>query len=107
MHFGERLARTDTMNLSLRGGLKPADRGRSRDTLQQLADISGGRVYLHGEIDQAITESLQQASARYQLSYDAPTPDGKYHEVRVECSREGVHLQGPEGYYASDQPKQK
>lgn len=91
MHFGERLARTDTtfssVNLSLRGGLRPADRGRSRDTLQQLADISGGHVYLHGEIDQAITESLQQASARYQLSYGAPTPDGKYHEVRVECSR--------------------
>lgn len=46
--------------------------GRSGDTLQQLADISGGREYLHGEIDQAITESLQQASARYQLGYDAP-----------------------------------
>lgn len=111
MHFGDRLARTDTIfnsvDLSLRGGVRPADRGRSRDTLLQLADISGGRVYLHGEIDQAITDSLQEAGARYQLSYDAPTPDGKYHEVRVECPRKGVHLQAPQGYYAAEQAKQK
>jgi VWFA-related protein len=111
MHFGDRLARTDTtfssVILSLRGELRPSDRGRARDTLQQLADVSGGHVYLHGESDQAITESLQEGRARYQLSYDAPRPDGKYHEVLVECSRKSVHVQAPQGYYASEQPKQK
>jgi hypothetical protein len=107
-HFGERLARTNTVFSSViittQGALPPADRGRSRDTLQRLANVSGGQVYLHGETDQAITEALQNGRARYQINYNAGVPDGKYHSVRVECSRKGVRVAAPTGYYAEANP---
>jgi VWFA-related protein len=77
-----------------------ADRGRPRDTLQQLADLTGGRMYIHGEIDQAIAQSLQDVRSRYQLVYDGPAPDGKYHKLRVECSRPGVRIEASQGYYS-------
>lgn len=102
--FGEKLARAGVVFTSVivntQGALPPADRGRSRDTLQQLANVSGGQVYLHGETDQAITEALQGGRARYQISYNSVAPDGKYHTERVECLRKGVHLEAPQGYYA-------
>jgi VWFA-related protein len=109
-HFGGELARSDTIFYSVmvdpEGSIYGTDRGRPRDTLQQLADLSGGRMYARGEIDQAIAQSLQDVRARYQLTYDAPAPDGKYHKLRVECSRKGVIIEAPRGYYA-EQPRQK
>lgn len=108
--FGGKLARTNTVFTSViinaQGALPPADRGRARDTLQQLANASGGRVYLHGETDEAIAQALQGGRARYQITYNAVAPDGKYHTVRVECSRKGVRIEAPKGYYA-EEPKAK
>jgi len=119
-HFGQKLARTNIVFSSVlvnttqglpsadlkhgRAALPPADRGRSRDTMQQLANVSGGQVYLHGETDQAITEALQNGRARYQIMYNAGAPDGKYHAVRVECARKGVRIAAPTGYYAEANP---
>jgi VWFA-related protein len=108
--FGAKLGKTDTTFSSVivntHGALPPADRGRSRDTLQQLADVSGGRVYIHGEADVAITQAIQDARGRYQLSYEAANPDGKYHKIRVECSRKDVRINAPRGYYSEiPQPK--
>jgi hypothetical protein len=98
-HFAAKLIATDTImysaELHTSGAIPVADRGRPRDTLQQLADLSGGRLYLNGEIDQAINQALQNSRSRYQLLYDAPAPDGKYHKIRVECSRPGVHVEFP------------
>jgi len=103
--FGAKLARTDTVFSSViinpHCALPPADRGRSRDTLQQLANVSGGQVYLKGEIEKAIEEALQGGRA-YQLTYNAVAPDGKYHRARVECSRKGVRIEAPQGYYAEE-----
>jgi VWFA-related protein len=107
--FGAKLGKTDTVFSSVivntHGALPPADRGRSRDTLQQLADISGGRVYVHGEADEAITQTTQDARGRYQLSYAAPNPDGKYHKIRVECPRKDVRINAPRGYYSETAPQ--
>jgi VWFA-related protein len=101
--FGAKLTRSDTVFTSVmidpQGTLFGTDRGRPRDTLIQLADLSGGHVYAHGEIDQAITQALQDMGARYQLAYEPPAPNGKYHKLRVECSRKGVHVEAPAGYY--------
>jgi VWFA-related protein len=106
-HFAAKLMATDTImysaELHTSGAIPVADRGRPRDTLQQLADLSGGRLYLNGEIDQAIYQALQNSRSRYQLLYDAPAPDGKYHKIRVECSRPRVHVEFPQGYFASPQ----
>jgi VWFA-related protein len=106
-HFSAELDRTDTLISSVEetaeGSLPPADRGTSKDTLQQLADLTGGRTYSNGETEKAIAQSLENARARYQLAYDAPAADGKYHKLRVACTRKGVHIDSQRGYFA-DQP---
>jgi VWFA-related protein len=103
-HFGTKLIRSDMVVYGVmvrsQNAIPPADRGRPRDTLQQLADLSGGRVYLDGEVDQAVTQSFRDVRSRYQLAYEAPPADGKYHRLRVECSRKGVNVQSPKGYFA-------
>lgn len=103
-HFSGNLIRSDTMVYTVmidpEAAIFSRDRGRPRDTLEQLSEISGGRFYLHGEIEKAIDQSQRGIRARYQLAYDAPTPNGKYHKLRVECARKDVHVEAPEGYYA-------
>jgi hypothetical protein len=85
----------------LLGALAAADAGKGMDTFQQLANLTGGRAYLSGEVEDAITRSLADARARYQLTYEAPQPDGKYHELRVACTRKGVRIEAQRGYYSS------
>jgi len=103
-HFGAKLSRSDTIVYSVEvnttGSVVPPNRGWPHDTLQKLADLSGGRLYINGEIEKAIAQSLQVAGARYQLTYRAPAPNGKYHKLRVECSRKGVRINAPRGYFA-------
>lgn len=103
-HLGAKLTRTDTLvyavKVNVEGTLPLTSRGTPLDTLQQLTDLSGGRLYRNAEIEKAIAQSLQVVRARYQLTYVAPPPDGKYHKLRVECSRQGVHITAPYGYLA-------
>lgn len=95
-HFSAQLDRTGAIMYNVEdtaeGALPPADRGTPKDTLQQLADLTGGRMYIGGEVGKAIAQSLEDARARYQLVYDAPSPDGKYHKLRVACARKGVRI---------------
>jgi VWFA-related protein len=104
-HFSAKLARIDTVIYSVEvkaeGALPPADRGRAKDTLQQLADLTGGRMYSNGEVERAISDSLKNARARYQLAYAAPLPDGKYHKLSVVCTHEGVRIESQQGYFAA------
>jgi VWFA-related protein len=106
-HFGEKLNRSDTIlcavDVSPVGSTPHAIPGWPRDTLEKLADLSGGRFYLDGEVEKAIAQSLQVVGARYQLTYDAPPPNGKYHKLHVECSRKGVRIVSPQGYFAEPQ----
>jgi VWFA-related protein len=103
-HFSANLTRSDTMVYTVmidpEAAIFSKDRGRPRDTLEQLADVSGGQFYLHGEIEKAIDQSQKDIRMRYQLAYDAPVPNGKFHKLRVECSRKGVRVVAPEGYYS-------
>jgi hypothetical protein len=69
--------------------------------LQKLADLTGGRLYHDGQVQKAITDSLKNAGARYQLAYAAPLLDGKYHKLRVACSLEGVRIEVQQGYFAA------
>jgi VWFA-related protein len=109
-HFGAELTRSDAIFQSVmvdpEAKVFGQDRGRPRDTLRQLAGLSGGHLYFHGEIDEAIAQSLEDVRARYQLSYEAPPANGTYHKLRVQCSRKGVLIEAPPGYYA-DQPQKK
>jgi hypothetical protein len=108
-HFAGSLVLTDTTFSSVLvntlGQIIPSRRGTPRDTLQQLADLTGGRVYLNGAVDKGITQTLQDVRARYQLAYDPPAPNGKFHKVRVECLQDGARVEAPTGYYAEKSNK--
>jgi len=104
-HFSAQLDRTGAIMYSVEdtaeGALPPADRGTPKDTLQQLADLTGGRMYTGGEVGKAIAQSLSDARGRYQLAYDPPSPDGKFHKLRVACARKGVRIEAARGYFAN------
>ena len=102
--FGMKLVRSDTMLYSVvvnpQFSELPVDRGTPMNTLQQLSDLSGGRLYVRGEIEKAIAQSLLDIRSRYQLIYEAPDPNGRYHKLKVDCSRKDVRLEAPKGYFA-------
>jgi len=106
-HFSAALNRTGTIvypvEVTNDGFLPPAAPGTAQDTLQQLADLTGGHMYTGGEAGKAIVQSLQDAHARYQLAYNPPPPNGKYHKLSVTCTRKGVRIDAQRGYFA-DQP---
>jgi VWFA-related protein len=104
-HFSEEMATSDTTVSTVMEsstGLEDFDRGTAANTVRQLADLTGGKVYLNenSEVERAINEALQAARGRYQLASAATVRDGKYHKVRVTCTREGVRIVTPQGYFA-------
>jgi hypothetical protein len=105
--FSAELQKADTVLSSVEeidtGALRTDTAGSAKDTLQQLANFTGGRVYGSGDVDKAVTESLADAHARYELTYAAPPTDGRYHKIKVICSRKDIHIQVLGSYYA-DQP---
>ena len=83
-HFSSELDRSDTIFSSVEqtGGELSTDVPGSRtDTLRQLANLTGGRKYPSGDIKNAVIQSLAGARGRYQLTYQAPPPDGRYHGI--------------------------
>ena len=85
-------------------GADPATGVSSLDTLQQFADLTGGRTYME-DVRAAITEGVDEARVGYLIEYDPALRkwDGKYHKIRVTCTRPGVHIQTKKGYYAFPQ----
>lgn len=78
----------------------------SADTMQEFAGLTGGRSKGNSDIGDAIRQAIADAHSSYQLGYDTvPQPwEGKYHKLRVVCSRKGVRLQSKTGYYAWQPP---
>jgi VWFA-related protein len=74
----------------------------STETLDEFAGLTGGRAYGTVDIPGAIAQAASDARMSYQIAYDPPLEkwDGKYHKIRVTCSRKGVRLQTKQGYYA-------
>jgi VWFA-related protein len=65
-----------------------------------FAQLTGGTVYAN-DIEKAVKEVMAASGSGYIIEYDGPSLDGKYHKIRVTCSRKGVHLQVKQGYYAN------
>jgi len=82
----------------------PARGISSLDTLQQFADLTGGRTYME-DVRAAIVEGVDEARVGYLIEYDPALRkwDGKYHKIRVACTRPGVRIQTKKGYYAFPQ----
>ena len=74
----------------------------SADTLNEFADMTGGRPNNGKDIGAAITQAMNDARTSYQPGYYSPfeAGDGKFHKLRVTCTRKGVRIQAKTGYYA-------
>jgi hypothetical protein len=105
-HFGAEAVALNTTVSSVAvtdSGLQNFDRGTPANTLRQLAELTGGRVNVSGnsEVETAIHEALQSVLGRYTIAYTAPVSDGKRHKLRVESTREGIHLMAPRERFAA------
>jgi VWFA-related protein len=100
--FKDRLATTldkEGVTMSSVNQATGVDSGDPR-TLDRFAQLTGGKVYFHN-IEQAVKEVIAGSRSNYVIEYEGPRPDGKYHKIRVACSRKGVRLQVKQGYYAN------
>jgi VWFA-related protein len=70
------------------------------NTLDTFAELTGGKVYAN-DIHKAVVEVMSASRSGYVILYAAPRLDGKYHKIRVTCSRKGIRLQVKQGYYAN------
>ena len=65
------------------------DRGTAQYTLHLFAHLTGALMFSDGLTEKAIVQSLEKSPAPYQLGFEMPSPDGKYHKLR-----RGLCLQG-------------
>jgi len=70
-------------------------------TLDQFADLTGGRRSRDKDIGSALKQAMNDLRFSYQLGYYPSTPtDGKFHKLRVTSERKGLRIQSKAGYYA-------
>ena len=76
-------------------------------SIQDFAEATGGKAYFNrNDLDAEIGEAIATGSDYYSLSYiPPPSADNKYHSIKVNVDRPGVHLQYREGYTSSDAPQ--
>ena len=83
-------------------GLQDFEVGKPAYSLARLADLTGGQIYMNtdADVEKALRDAVEARRTRYRLTFAAPVRDGKYHELRVSCTRIGTHIAGPRGYFA-------
>jgi VWFA-related protein len=82
--------------------ISPGEGVASADSLQQFADLTGGQAFLNNNVKDAIVQATGDARISYLLTY-YPNPqafDGKYHKIKLTCTRKGVKVHTKAGYYA-------
>jgi len=74
----------------------------SVEFLNELAGLTGGRQDAGKDIGKSLEQARRDVSSSYQLGYFPPENnwDGKFHNLRITCTRKGVKLQARTGYYA-------
>lgn len=74
----------------------------SVETLQQLANLTGGRLYTANSIGKAVTQAADAWRGTYTLAYlpAADNWDGKLHKLKVSAARRGLDLLYRDAYYA-------
>jgi VWFA-related protein len=74
------------------------------DTMQRLAELTGGRAYVNGnDLTGAIRDAVADSAVLYSLGFyiDPHSADGKFHELKVQVKREGLTVRYPKGYLAA------
>ena len=74
----------------------------SLDTLNEFAEITGGRPESGKDIAAAVRQAMRDMRTSYEIAYYPPakTWDDKFHKLKVTCTRKGVHIQAKTGYFA-------
>ncbi len=77
----------------------------SVETLQQIANLTGGRLFTANSIGKSIAQTADARRGAYTLAYvpSAGNWDGKSHKLKIATTRKGVDLLFPESYTA-DRP---
>jgi VWFA-related protein len=74
------------------------------DTMVAIAKGTGGEAYYNTNgLAEAIRRAIDDSSLTYELTY-YPTNekwDGRFHDIKVEMKRSGVHLRYRKGYFAT------
>jgi len=73
------------------------------DTMQEMADITGGRAFVNtNDLTGAMRKVVEDSAVTYTLGfYLAPSSlDGKFHELKVQVRRSGVNVRYPKSYFA-------
>jgi VWFA-related protein len=73
------------------------------DTMQRLADETGGRAFVNtNDLTGAIRDAVEDSTVTYTLGFyiDSNSLDGKFHELKVQAHRPGLNLRYPKGYFA-------
>jgi VWFA-related protein len=73
------------------------------DTMQQLADETGGRAFVNtNDLTGAIRDAVEDSAITYTIGFyiDSNALDGKFHELKVQVHRSGLNLRYPKGYFA-------
>jgi len=67
-----------------------------------IAEVTGGRCYTAGQIEDAIRQAIRDDSSSYRLAYLPPAEnwDGKMHKISLTSTRAGVHLLTTRWYQA-------
>lgn len=79
----------------------------SEEGLRQIANLTGGPASATNTIAVTLRQAMLDVRTSYQLGYYPPARnwDGKFHDLRVTCTRKGVRVQAMTGYFAlADQP---
>jgi VWFA-related protein len=81
------------------------------DTMQKLADETGGRAFVNtNDLTGAIRAAVEDSAVTYTLGFyiDSGSLDAKFHELKVRVHRSGLNLRYPKGYFAlKDAPATK
>ena len=76
----------------------------NQDTMRELAEATGGRVYLNtNAIGDAIRRAIDDSRVSYVLGYYStrPEPDNKFRAISVKVNRSGIALRHRKGYLAA------
>jgi hypothetical protein len=96
----------DRSSIGKRGSLPKAGAGTdyNYDTLQTLAQETGGRAFHHiNDLNTAIQEAASDGRVSYSLAFSPPADslDGSYHRLEVAVRRPDVNLRYRPGYVAA------
>jgi len=79
----------------------------ARQSMQSIADATGGRAFYGGnDLDSAIRRAIDDSATVYTLSYVPGHGkwDGRFRRIEVSVNREGVAARHRKGYFAVAEP---